>query len=207
MKNTRTRTIGLVMTLTGIVMLLGWNVKHQREMPVGFRSFIAKGVKVSAPAIADQTLFRASAPLPKSSIQWTGPGAIERTSKGHALTLDDQSWFEPGTARLTSVGISALSELALSLKKLPLEGRTLQIEGHTDSRPVVRHQKTYPTNWELSGARAFSVVRILEGHGFAREQLSGVGYADSRPDLSEARRRIVVTITDGQTPIEGNGGR
>lgn len=79
------------------------------------------------------------------------------------------------------------------------------IEGHTDSRPVL--SGIYPTNWELSAARAAGVVRMFLGHGFEPASLTAVGYADTRP-LAPARnpagewdesalaksRRVVVRI-------------
>lgn len=53
------------------------------------------------------------------------------------------------------------------------------IEGHTDSVPIRSYR--YPSNWELSGARAGSVVRYLEANGVSSQRLSAVGYADTRP--------------------------
>jgi flagellar motor protein MotB len=142
---------------------------------------------------SDIVLTSASAPvLPR----WNGPGSISLIEGGFQVTLDDSGWFEPGTARVTSKGLLAASDVASTIKNLASASPSLsvQVEGHSDAAPVVRHRADYPTNWELSGSRAFAIVRVLEAHGFPRERLSGVGYADSRPEGSEPRRRIVLTV-------------
>lgn len=81
------------------------------------------------------------------------------------------------------------------------------IEGHTDSRPIL--SGNYPSNWELSGARAARVVRMFADHGFDPKLLTAVGYADTRPlnsgrlpsgelseELSSQNRRVVVRILE-----------
>src|SRR5690606_17816248 len=55
------------------------------------------------------------------------------------------------------------------------------IEGHTDSRPITGG--VYPSNWELSGARAARVVRLFLNHGFSADRLTAIGYADTHPEV------------------------
>jgi chemotaxis protein MotB len=75
------------------------------------------------------------------------------------------------------------------------------VEGYTDSQPVQRGGQ-YPTNWELSGARAASVVRAFVGSGVLMNRLSLAGYAQQHPVSSNAtpdgrarNRRVEVILT------------
>jgi chemotaxis protein MotB len=73
------------------------------------------------------------------------------------------------------------------------------VEGHTDNKPI--STVAFYSNWELSAARAGSVVRVLQGHGVGPERLAVIGYGDQRPLQSNdseqgrnANRRVVVVI-------------
>ena len=96
--------------------------------------------------------------------------------------------FASGEANLSDKAIPALDALASTLVKYP---NPLRVEGHTDNRPIVT--KTYPSNWELSAARAATVVRALQQEGLAAERLSAMGLADTRPkadNLTEQGRAL-----------------
>ena len=74
------------------------------------------------------------------------------------------------------------------------------VEGHTDSQPIGGHQ--YPSNWELSGARAGAVVRDFQANGVLARRMSVAGYANQEPiatnSTSEGRaknRRVEVVLT------------
>jgi outer membrane protein OmpA-like peptidoglycan-associated protein len=185
----------LIASIIGVTSILSLGVhvsraRHSTPRLKSIREIRATHVPMKA---SDIVVTSASAPaLPR----WNGPGNASMIEGGFQVTLDDSSWFEPGTARITSKGLLAALEVASTIKNLSgsLENHSVQVEGHSDSAPVVRHREEYPTNWELSGSRAFALVRVLEAHGFPRERLSGVGYADSRPEGSEPRRRIVLTV-------------
>ena len=99
------------------------------------------------------------------------------THGGIHLTLDDRLLFASGSARLTAEGIDLLKKVGRIIK--PLE-RRIRIEGHTDNRPISTN--FYPSNWELSTARAISVVKYLvDQSGIDPGSLSAAGYGDSRP--------------------------
>ena len=75
----------------------------------------------------------------------------------------------------------------------------IQIEGHTDNQPIRSPQ--YPSNWELSSARAASVVRLFADSGIVPQRLVVIGYGDQRPvesnDKIEGRarnRRVTLNI-------------
>jgi chemotaxis protein MotB len=73
------------------------------------------------------------------------------------------------------------------------------VEGHTDNKPI--KTVAFYSNWELSAARAGSVVRVLQAHGVSPDRLAVIGYGDQRPVRSNdteqgrnANRRVVVVI-------------
>lgn len=148
--------------------------------------------------IRDTTRLSSAAPsLPlRRGISWSGPGKVESNAQGFSITLDDQKWFEPGSAQMTTQGISEVNQVAFSIKGAISSWKAVQVqvEGHTTSTPVVRHKNLYASNWELSGSRAFTVVRLLEVNGFSRELLSGIGYADTRADHPGGQRKIVIKV-------------
>ena len=99
-------------------------------------------------------------------------------NRGLVVTVvTDQVLFEESSAALQPVGIEILELVAEVLRASP---NNISIEGHTDSRPISSGR--FPSNWELSTARATSVLRHLtENVGFDPTRLSAAGYADTRP--------------------------
>ncbi|HWM18476.1 MAG TPA: flagellar motor protein MotB [Ilumatobacteraceae bacterium] len=120
-------------------------------------------------------------------------------NRGLVVTIiTDQVLFDESRADLQPVGIEILELVAEVLRATP---NNISIEGHTDSRPISSGR--YPSNWELSTARATSVLRHLtETTGFDPTRLSAAGYADTRPlasnDTPEGaarNRRVEVVVT------------
>jgi len=112
--------------------------------------------------------------------------------------------FVSGTASLTKDSDFVLSKL-IDLIKRNVKADTVSVEGHTDDEPI--NSKIYPSNWELSAARASTVVREFEKYGFDPAKLTAKGYGSSRPllpnrdskgdpipDNQEVNRRVIVTI-------------
>jgi chemotaxis protein MotB len=96
--------------------------------------------------------------------------------------LTDQVLFDSGQADLKPAGLPLLTEVANLLnvdRRHPID-----VEGHTDNVPISSAQ--YPSNWELSTARATTVVRYLISQGVDRNRLSASGYADLHPVASNA---------------------
>lgn len=108
------------------------------------------------------------------------------------ILLPDALLFESGHAEIRWEGQVVLRSLAVRLNKMPGE---IEIQGHTDDRPITGSlTQRYPTNWELSTARATSVVRLLIDQAqVPATRLSGVGYGEHRPiapnDTPEGRAR------------------
>lgn len=129
------------------------------------------------------------------------------------ILLPQDVLFESGSARLGREGQAVITEVASVLAEFP--DRRFQVEGHTDNVPIATAQ--FPSNWELSSARALAVVRLLASSGVVPENLSGAAYGEYQPvaanDDRETRRqnrRIEIVmlpnldvIADAQVP----GGR
>jgi len=95
---------------------------------------------------------------------------------GVNLEISESILFPPASADLTPGGTTILRKLAdaLSVQSYPLS-----VEGHTDSTPI--QTAHYPSNWELSTARASTVARHLIKWGVSAERIRAIGYADTRP--------------------------
>lgn len=121
------------------------------------------------------------------------PGvAVHVQQNGIAIDIGDAILFPTGQADLTREGRALLIYLAPLLRAVP---GTLVVEGHTDSVPITSAR--FPSNWELSAARAAAVVRLLVEQQIPPTRLSAAGYADTRPiapgtdPVSLARNRRV----------------
>ncbi|RII83786.1 OmpA family protein [Neopusillimonas maritima] len=101
---------------------------------------------------------------------------VVMNDKSVSFRINSEILFRSGEAQLSLGGLEVLQRLAHTLKDSP---HTVTIEGHTDAIPI--RSARFPSNWELSSARAGSVVRYLEANGIASRRLRAVGYADTRP--------------------------
>lgn len=121
------------------------------------------------------------------------------------IRLQGQLLFPSGTAEVSVAGKRALAAVARSLESFP-EHR-ISIEGHTDDRPIGNLlRRYYPSNWELSSARASSAIRELEQLGISKQRMQAVGHASNLPvlaadtaDARQANRRIDILL---YPPIE-----
>jgi chemotaxis protein MotB len=96
--------------------------------------------------------------------------------------LTDDLLFASGQAALSARSTSLLGEIA---RLLNLAGEhPIEVEGNTDNVPI--HSSLYPSNWELSTARASTVARFLVGRGVGASRLTAAGYADQRPVSTDA---------------------
>jgi chemotaxis protein MotB len=92
------------------------------------------------------------------------------------IDMKDKLLFPSGSAQLTATAVTVLRQVSHILKQLPNQ---LQVEGNTDDRPI--HTKEFPSNWELSAARAASVVHLLSRMGVEPRRMSAIGYGEYRP--------------------------
>jgi chemotaxis protein MotB len=127
--------------------------------------------------------------------------AITMTPVGVQLTASSELLFASGQAEAGDKAQLLMRAVAGVLKPLPA---AISVEGHTDDVPM--HTERFPSNWELSTARASSMVRILLEAGIAPDRVSAVGYAETRPVARQdgaadpalvraKNRRVVLLIT------------
>jgi chemotaxis protein MotB len=91
----------------------------------------------------------------------------------HVRVLTDRLFFDSGSADIQPDGLTVVSKLSQLFAAE--RAHPVQVEGHTDPQPI--HSDRFPTNWELSAARASSVVRTMVGDGVTAARLSAVGRA------------------------------
>lgn len=128
---------------------------------------------------------------------------VTSDERGLVITLASDSFFEEGSAQLN---IDETREILLRLSSFfadpELKTKYFRIEGHTDNTPV-KNTELFPSNWELSTARAANVLHYLADFGVQEDRFSIAGYADTRPKFSndspESRaynRRVDIIILD-----------
>jgi chemotaxis protein MotB len=116
-----------------------------------------------------------------------------------SMDLAEQIFFDSGSATLKSGGKDVLKTVGEALKGY--ENKIIRVVGHTDNVPVAKRQ--FPSNWELSVARATTVVRFLQEVGVAPERMIAAGRGEYNPlapnDTPEGRqknRRIELMLID-----------
>jgi chemotaxis protein MotB len=135
----------------------------------------------------------------------SGGVRMTRLPHGIAIEINASLLFAPGQAGLRPDSIAALQAAARVLQD---SDNAIKVEGHTDPLPIASAQ--YPSNWELSSARASSVVRVFAASGIRPSRLTATGYADNRPVESNAtpegrsrnRRVTLLVLEDGASPAE-----
>jgi flagellar motor protein MotB len=114
-----------------------------------------------------------------------GVQSVKKGVKGDvSVVLNTDQFFMIGTAKISNEKVPQLSEIAGALKATAKDlgsQVSLEIEAHTDDSPIVKQKHLYQSNWELSAARAASLVHLFEEAGFEKDQMKLVGYGDSRP--------------------------
>lgn len=117
-----------------------------------------------------------------------GKVRVMQTSRGVNVEINASALFAPGEARLSGQYGQVLKALANVLKD---DQHAIRVEGHTDNVPI--STASFPSNWELSAARASSVVRLFADNGIDESRLVAVGYGSTRPvasnDTAEGRMR------------------
>ncbi len=133
--------------------------------------------------------------------------SFSSTEKGLVMRLSDNILFNLGKAEISPEGIPFLKKISSLFAKT---SHAIRIEGHTDNLPI--HTKKFPSNWELSTARAVNVLRyFLEDSGLSLEKLSAVGCGEFQPispnDTPENRsknRRVEIVLTKDENKGTSN---
>jgi chemotaxis protein MotB len=128
-------------------------------------------------------------------------GEVQITQLKDKLTVNmvEKILFDSGSAEIKKNGKKVLDRVADIL--MTLRDQQIKVEGHTDNVPIsARLAERFPTNWELSTARATTVVRYLQERGVAPAYLGAEGYAEFRPvapndsDENRARNRRIEIV-------------
>jgi len=121
---------------------------------------------------------------------------VRRTDFWIEVEIRTDILFPSASAQLAPNAVGVIEKLGAAVAPFP---NSIRVEGHTDDRPI--KTVAFTSNWELSAARAGSVVRVLQGNGVAPQRLSVIGYGEYRPthpnttvDGRNANRRVVVVI-------------
>lgn len=101
---------------------------------------------------------------------------IQSSERKVKLVLTEGVLFASGRSDLKEPAKKVLAPIAVELKKIPND---VLIEGHTDNVPIKRGK--YSSNWELSMARAYSVLQFMQEQGLSAKHLAGIGYGENRP--------------------------
>jgi len=126
---------------------------------------------------------------------------IQQVRDRLTINMVDRVLFDSGQVQVKPAGVKVLKQVSDVLNKV--SDKQIRIEGHTDNVPISsKLQDRFKTNWELSTARATTVVRyLIDQGGVDRQYLSAVGYADTHPlasnDSEEGRssnRRIEIVL-------------
>ncbi|MUK86814.1 flagellar motor protein MotB [Ornithinibacillus sp. L9] len=127
--------------------------------------------------------------------------SASRTEKGVVLVLQDSILFDFGEAEIIDTAVPFLNKVGALLSSIP---NHIRVEGHTDTVPVSSYR--YPSNWELSGARASSVVRYLvDENELDQTRFSITGFGETRPvvpnnsdENRSKNRRVEIVILESK---------
>lgn len=132
---------------------------------------------------------------------------LAMTAQGLVIRLSEKALFSVGSAEIGPSARPLLDQIGGHIAEVDLPVR---IEGHTDDLPI--HTERYPSNWELSTARAVNVLRyLLQRFDIPAERLAAAGYGEYRPrapnetpKLRQKNRRVEIillnTAQNGETP-------
>jgi chemotaxis protein MotB len=131
---------------------------------------------------------------------------VRRHGKWVEVEIRTDILFPSGVATLSPAAEQVLQQLADTLKPFP---NAIRVEGHTDNRPI--STPAFPSNWELSAARAASVVHLFTRAGMDPSRLAVIGLGENRPAQSNAtaegrnaNRRVLLVILSGKDRPEGD---
>lgn len=135
--------------------------------------------------------------------------SLHKVDRGVVLRIPDEALFRPGEANIRENFKETLDKTGVILKEMP---NSFQVEGHTDNVPI--KTSIYPSNWELSVARAMAIVHhFVDNIGVPPERFAVAGYSEYQPlagnDTPEGRsknRRVDIVVVKPQPPSVSNTG-
>jgi len=141
-----------------------------------------------------------------NELDMTGQIVTHMNERGLTIHIMESALFDEGQADLKPKAKAMLDLVATDIMQMP---NHIRVEGHTDDRPI--NTVRFPSNWELSTARATEVVRYLvERHNYPPSKISALGYASYRPyvpnnnveNRAKNRRVDIVVLTMQLSSVE-----
>jgi len=130
---------------------------------------------------------------------------IQVTPEGFVISLKELGFFDSGQAQLLPGAGEKIARIAKVLERPGLE---IRVEGHSDNQPI--HNQQFRSNWELSTARAMTVLELLVSEGFDPKKLSASGYGEYRPVADNAtpegrrmNRRVDLVVVQSRVSVAG----
>ncbi len=171
----------LIVAISQIDAVKFERVAKSMEKSVGKKKTVKESISLPVIYSNLQKIVKDEGLAEKAEVHYSPRGVLIRF-KGNVL-------FPTASAVLSSQTFNLFNKLADEIKSKPYR---VDVEGHTDSRPI--KTSIYPSNWELSSARASSVVRYLLKQKVEPEKLRAVGFADTKPlkpNYSNARASLL----------------
>ena len=105
----------------------------------------------------------------------------QTTVRGVSFEFKSAKMFAPGSATILESGVQLLDRVAQMVTFMGYDDYRIEVQGHTDDIPINTTQ--FPSNWELSAARAAAVVRFLASRGVEPERMVAMGYGETKPKV------------------------
>lgn len=119
---------------------------------------------------------------------------IDLGAEGIVMQFSSSAFYTAGSADIGPQAQNIIDRVVIAMKNIDYYPFKIDIEGHTDNAPI--HTLRFPSNWDLSVARATNIVRYLLEKGVAPDRLKAAGYADTKP--------VVPNIDAQGNPIPAN---
>jgi chemotaxis protein MotB len=146
----------------------------------------------------------------ESQLKGVNGVSLSMEDRGLVITFLDEILFDSGKADVKNEALSSLEKVA-GVIVAKASDFSIGVEGHTDNEPI--KASGWKSNWELSSARANSIVHVLIGKGVSPSRLAAIGYGEHRPvapnDSPEGRRknrRVEIVILPRLEKVPGAGG-
>lgn len=175
-------------------------VVNESQRPISVDGPLTQGQDETTPGEAEGAMDGIDDALGELAAE---PGInVKYEKQGARISFEDALLFDFGKAEINSSGLAFLDKIAALAQEI---SGLVRVEGYTDNVPI--HTYRFPSNWDLSTARAVSVVKYLVEIGKVKPQrLSAVGYGESRPlvpndsaaNRARNRRVEIVLITEGE---------
>jgi chemotaxis protein MotB len=183
-------------TLLFITFLVLYTTTPKNKAPEASQPTVTEQVVAEMTTAQKQKELMAELKTALQGLVDSGDLSLVSRPDGLLLEIKDSALFATGTAQPAPQASTILMRIAQVLIRVP---NSLVVEGHTDSIPIQTAQ--YPSNWELSSARAAAIVRNLQEQGMEAKRLAASGLADTKPragnDTVEGRsqnRRVSILV-------------